>query len=813
MYETRIYGILKIRYTKGGYSMNITKERLTSILIRYFTNIKKLSYYSLAEKTQIDQKSIKAWALQERESIRYSSVNTLITKLEDDILNEFKLFADFMIQELEKDGITRDYIKDIIFNCKNISIFFTELQKVDISSPPLTLQERLGTSGIIQDIKTFLSSYRDYFQVNDKTISENDTEDYFSSLIYNPKFKEISASPSVTEANYLIIKFPNAYHVCVILSNYSIDYSDCKQRANFCLMIEKLKAQYDLKMIIIVTDNTRNSIPLSIQSLFMEKYNLFFEFIKSTMLDDIPIQGLKISEDDLTDLPERINQYRYAQLIFERFMSYLAVISNEIMFLPYLEKLHKELDLENQENAEENLNNILVSYKKRTNLNNFTTYAKNLLLKEICSYSYLSRHAIYHERTLVEETLTDFMKEEGITKIPLAVEICAPNSLTTVNILDKCEKVLLFTASHTAYSVMSKLEHKTGNHFLPSNVSLRLSHLNPEYIMHHYPEEFTGNIDLLVIGFGAGSQISDLTTFLRYAYNWLSEKGILFISVYNKEAIILNKCHLRDQRFESSPLYISDYWTYTQNSGAPLLKKLKAYSPDGFQSSYLSLFDTKENDLSTYPYLSALINPNEYSREILDEIRNADKLFANQGTHGQLINVIGRKNKNRLAKETPDIVKDYLFNENIPYKLYSHILAPDSSSLKRRLQAQNISMSNTILLKTVILQEISNKKKWIFAILPHDKKVVFDQQKYELVPEPLVTKSFHQGTISPLTVISETVLNNNTFGNIFLLYNDKLSTEFVIMGGGSNSESIQMRTKVFRKIIKKHNITLSNIIE
>lgn len=70
---------------------------------------------------------------------------------------------------------------------------------------------------------------------------------------------------------------------------------------------------------------------------------------------------------------------------------------------------------------------------------------------------------------------------------------------------------------------MEKLEEKTCQKFLPQNVSLRLCDLNPEYIMHQYPEALNGKVDFLVIGYGVGSQISDLPRFIRYAYNWLEK--------------------------------------------------------------------------------------------------------------------------------------------------------------------------------------------------------------------------------------------------------------------------------------------------
>lgn len=793
--------------------MNITKERIASIIIHFFKEQKNLSYYALSEKTGADQKSLKAWEMQEHESIRFSSLENLVTTLQNDISLSFKEFSDFVIAELDNDGISMEYTQEIFNNTKDISSIIMQLLQIDISKQK-TLQEKIGTANIIQTLKTFFSQYREYFQVNEKAIGETESVLAYSPLVYNTKQSNNSAN-FIPELNYLILKFPNAYHIGIILSNYTIDYSNPNVYNYYSYMIDKLKSQNDLKMLLFITDIDKDNIPFSIQSSLMEKYNLFFEFVKKTDLQRITIQGIELREEDAFSFQKIVDQHRYAQLIFERFMSYLSVISNEIIFLPYFEKLHKELDLEGFVKAEITLNKVLVSYQKRTNASNFTNYANQTLLKEICRYSYLSRHTIYHERALIADEAASILEKRKIQELPLVVEICAPNSLSTINILDKCEKLLLFTASHNAYSLMTKLEMKTGNRFLPSNVSLLLSHLNPEYMMHQYPDELNGKVDLLVIGYGAGSQLNDLTRFIRYAYNWLSESGVLFISVYNKDAIVLNKHHIHDQRFENSPLYLSDYWTYMLNKQATLLKNLKAYSPENFQSTYLSLFDTEDINISTYPYISALINPDEYSRAILDEIREADKLFSSSGTHGQFIDVIARKSK--PVEKSRSKIKNYLDELNIQYNYYAHTLAPDSNGIKQSLQAQNVSMSNATLLKTVILQKKNQKppykNRWIYAILPYDKRVAYDRINYELVPESLVLKRFNQGTISPLTVIVERANGRETVESIFLLNNDRINTEYVIMGGGSNSESIRIKTKAFRKIMANANVSIQNIIE
>ena len=45
--------------------MNITNEKLASIIIRFLKEKQNLTYYSISEKTGADQKSIKEWELQQ----------------------------------------------------------------------------------------------------------------------------------------------------------------------------------------------------------------------------------------------------------------------------------------------------------------------------------------------------------------------------------------------------------------------------------------------------------------------------------------------------------------------------------------------------------------------------------------------------------------------------------------------------------------------------------------------------------------------------------------------------------------------------
>lgn len=260
---------------------------------------------------------------------------------------------------------------------------------------------------------------------------------------------------------------------------------------------------------------------------------------------------------------------------------------------------------------------------------------------------------------------------------------------------------------------------------------------------------------------------------------------------------------------------MSDYWTYTLNEHPPLLKKLKAYSPESLRSTYLAFFGTENIYISTYPYISALINPSEYSRLILDEIREADKTFAKRGIHGQLIDAVVHKKE---FVEKADIkIRDYLADLNIQHNNYRHTLAPDAKSLKRSLQEKHVPMSNATLLKTVVLQKKnptpSTVNCWIYAILPYNEMAVYDRMKFELASESFVIKKFNQGTISPLTVFAQRADDQNFNEKIFLQYKDRIDTEYVIMSGSSNTESIRIKTKDFLEMATNANVIFQNIIE
>lgn len=614
----------------------ISKEKITSIILNYFNEKKGWTPYRLKKQIGVEQKTVRKWMQEtDRSFMRKSSFDLVNEKLGNEICTLYVEFREYFIDKIEKTEADTEGIVEILRNnepenAEEVDVLINKILEQNNHAQP-KMQEILGRSNIINSLEELLMQYKEFFQIAEKSNVENMIND-------DGLFKE-----TIEElGDFLIVKFPGRYSIGILLANYEIDYTVEKEKDAFCYRVEKFKNQNDLQMVLLITDLDKEEIPIPFQGLLMKKFNLFFECIGKNDLEKVVIQGLQLKEDKSSEIKMKINQHRYAQLIFDKFMSYLTVVSNEIVFSQYLKKLDKKLDTDEEKNYHV-LNGLFVSYNKRTNIKNFMNYANGVLINDIFKYSYLSRHTIYYERNLVEQRVKEILKERNEEKMGLVVEICAPNSLITCNIIDECKKLVLFTASYSGYSLMNEIDEKTGKRFIPGNVFLHLSHLNPEYMGLHYLNELKGKVDLLVIGFGGGSQISDLVRFIRYANGWLSDEGVLFLSVHNAEAIMLNRKQLRDQRFESYPMYMADYWTYTNSDRLSLLKKMKTYSIDDLKAAYLSGLDIQNMKISTYPYISTLINPEEYPRNILDEIREEDKLLAEKGTHGQLIQIFAQK--------------------------------------------------------------------------------------------------------------------------------------------------------------------------
>ena len=545
-------------------------------------------------------------------------------------------------------------------------------------------------------------------------------------------------------------------------------------------------------MILVFVDiMDKEAIPFdsNFREKLMKKYNLFFEFIREKELYSIPIQGL-VMEKEEKNISKSLNQHRYAKLIFDKIIRYFPIIEDEIIFNNHSDNINK-------------ISNPLMGSKK------IERFAKKTLIKDIYNYDYLSRHSIYFERSLIFKEISGDFKERR----PVIVEFGAFNSLITHNVIEESEKAFLFTESFHAYEFMKKLNKKCK--LFGDNVNIKLYSLDLLNVVNECLNQINKKADVIVVGFGLGSRISNLTEFIRYIYSWLSDTGVLFISFYNQDYFDLINSQNRKANKPITALY--SRLGYEKKKDSPLLKNYKSYSVKNIKTAVLKSFKETDIDIYTYPYLSGIIKINEYDRSVLDEIREADKNHAKQGKFGQFIYAIAHKKDEEVKNESSKNEELIIFLEKhriLYYEKKDHF-GPDSNGLLKSLEGEDDFLKDTLLLKTVVLYKkdkgYSSEKEWIYIILPCNYSVNYSDSKYALVPENVINGKFGQRVISPVSIFMlKEERADSQYDNLFFSYRDSITTNYILVTGRANKGVIKLKKDDFFALATEMGVKLEN---
>ena len=134
--------------------MKITKELLLSIILKYFNERMKISFYELQKKTDKDIKSLQAWSKQKNKRVQTKSFNAVVNTLQDEITLHFNDFSEYALSILENSGINKEYVLEIFNDNKSIKNIIDQLLLLDFSEE-YYLQDRIGTENI-ECVKLFL---------------------------------------------------------------------------------------------------------------------------------------------------------------------------------------------------------------------------------------------------------------------------------------------------------------------------------------------------------------------------------------------------------------------------------------------------------------------------------------------------------------------------------------------------------------------------------------------------------------------------------------------------------------------------------
>lgn len=758
----------------------ITKNHIASIILQYYTKKKGFTQQKFSDIINVEHSSISKW-IHMTTNISTSKYNDILNYLSKDIGNDSSgEFCNYAIAKLQELKFNKSKCQTILDKDTNITDRLMNLLENYATVVP-QVQDSLETSSIISKLKALFHQYKDFITISELQSGQDDLRLTYKQWIFCSN--DTQDPTLVTQQNYLILKFPNSYLVAIILTN-----SDFNDVLAIDESVRQLKDINKINLIIIITDN---EIPFSLQKHLMETHNLFFETITK---QDLSFTRLPpITYRDIYSQQNMKTQF-YAQAIFERLTSYFNVIRNEIIFRTYM--LNKS-------------NNFVNSVPDKSDL--LKGFVDKILLKDVLNYSYLSRHSIYFERNRLKKEIDKLLKKRRKKTLGIVMEMCYPNSFLSSAIYEKCDKLLLFTSSFHSLEFFRKCTDANSHKLFPNNLQFNMSHINPQYIANQYYEDIVGKVDLVILGFGMGSSITNITEYLRHINSWLSPNGIIFISFANSDSIILQKQFDIQNFLEISPLNFSDVWKYSAAHTLKFLTRINRYSTDEAKKLISTYVD--DCNYCTYPFLSGLINTTDNNKLLMDEIRQIDKYNAlkKKNKHGHYISVIGKKyglsysgdsTAEQRRIQLHRLIREYLDTSDIEYEIIEHAVTIDTRSLFKTLLEKGVDNNQFNLIKTVILQKNDYSNSLIYCVLPRDYKIEITNA-YKLVPEKKIAKTFGKGSVSPLVILPNVVSSTKMHGSHCLLGFNFLTKDYVIFSSGISTESIKMKREAFIEIMKK----------
>lgn len=758
----------------------LSREVLAKIIISFYYQEKNWTQTKLANKIEVNHSSISNWM--SGKNISTKNFKSLVAFLESDIKGEKQKehFCQYLLAALQKENYDIAKCSSIIDTPGSLSSKITGLLDVYSTVSP-KLQSILDVYSIISRLKKICYSYDKYFGVSQREIKVNEK---------NPLIRNHGVLNLIQQRNYIVLNFPHNYGVALIFTNTSfnnlVEYGD---------FVKQIKEKNNINLIIVITDN---EVPFETQKFFLENYNLFFETITNRDLEKTKISNANIYY--LKDLTKSITIYSYAQTAFDRFTSYFSVIKNEIIFKSYEDE---RKNITRLESVQDN--------------NKIKLFVDKILLKDIFNYSYLSRHTIYFERNRLYEEFQEMIEKDENNPLNLVVEMCCPNAFLSSGIADKSKKIMLFTSSYHSLDVINKLNKENDKGILADNIQLELAHIHPKYVANIYGDDIVGKVDLIILGFGMGSSILNITEYLRYVNSWLSPRGRIFISFINADSVLFQKQFDMYDRVEVSPLFFSDFAKHTIQENVDLLIKLKRYTLEEAKTLVSTYVDSYK--YYTYPFLSGLILNTEGEKYLADEVREIDKRYAlsDECKHGHYITIIGNKEKlSQLAVGDTEVrekvirrkIYDYLNFNKIDFEVITHAVSVDTKSLLINLLEKGEDMNEFDLLKTIFFQHKNERQKINFfkcVITLGENDISYDT-KLRLVSEKRITHMFGQGSVSPLVILTSEEKEQEFSGEYLGIGLEQLNKEYVIFSSGINSESIKMRRESFISILREMGV-------
>jgi len=403
------------------------------------------------------------------------------------------------------------------------------------------------------------------------------------------------------------------------------------------------------------------------------------------------------------------------------------------------------------------------------------------------------------------------------------VELNFPLALHSLSICSEADEFITITSSPEAQRFFKKLRDRG---MLPKHIKLTLSSGDILSVTDQYPD-LNNSVDVVILGMGYGSNISQLKDTLRVINSWLKNGGLVFISFFNKDSItqMIGK-GLIDRYSNIIPSADNSYSLFrykrqnNEDFELPVFCKPYEYKKIlNILSNYFNVSDT-----TSYPFVSTVGSGYLNDKHVRRHLRQVDKDLAlsekekkekhKSDFHGDLIYVIA--NKRQEPALITNAVVEYI--EKMEYskicEIIPHPVATDSWHLARRLKSQKMFTTSN-LLKTVILRAeniLTKDSANLFVITTIQENidllsfsklddVIENYCNIDFAMQDFVTEYYGDGCVSPIVALAQ---NEENEYRAFYSKNI-LDFDTVFFSAGNATRSVCIESKIFMELLDSIN--------
>ena len=433
----------------------------------------------------------------------------------------------------------------------------------------------------------------------------------------------------------------------------------------------------------------------------------------------------------------------------------------------------------------------------------------HLVLSEIAASSYDSEYAsnkvgtraiMDFEEEILEKTINhlSWLRRSENDQLEIAVDVGCGTGRHSLLILRKYFKNIYgFDFSPKMIEIANQKKRNKN----ATNVIFTIADLEYEQIA--YEEEFTGKTDFVVASFGMGSFIEDTSKMLRRFHEWLRPGGMLFLSMYNKNSVLLNLTpNWRDTSLSAHIDVDTSTLQVQLNSDTVFQIFCKPYD-NKIKSEIAKKFDIL--NIYSYPTTLALL-PNSLLKDNLakelfshiDHLLTRDKKFF----LGHYVLLIAQKHKGADIDGYKNVIS-LLESKDIKFEIIEHDMVLSVDDVIREIGHQD-----GVFVKTLIFYDNDTKNFFVIA-LRHNRKlnkkafakyINVNNKKLKFATEKQVVEfGFPIGGIPPFGYPE---LDNIKF------YIDeslrRLKDTIIFTGIGNNRMTLKLSSSHFSRLINEY---------